>query len=113
MTTQAPIVEALSEEKLRAIQDLYDRGLALSAYQLGAQHAPLALWLPGSAQILAGRLAALVGNPRLAIWLHRRAYRAAPENAEACYFYGHTVANSKGPYTAWKWFKETKLPADA
>src|SRR5262249_51451394 len=113
MTTQAPIVEALSEEQLRAIQELYDRGLALSAYNLGATHAPLALWLPSSAQILAGRVAALVGNPRLATGLPRQAYRAAPQNAEACYFYGHTVANSKGPYAAWKWFKQTELPKDA
>ena len=35
----------LSDQQLRAIQELYGDGLALRAYELGKQHAPLEMWL--------------------------------------------------------------------
>jgi len=34
-----------SDQQLRAIQELYGDGLALRAYELGKQHAPLEMWL--------------------------------------------------------------------
>jgi tetratricopeptide (TPR) repeat protein len=103
MTTGLLAAEPLKAEQLRAIQELYDDGLALQAYELGKKHAPLEMWLPAEGQVLAGRLAMQLGGPRLGTWLHRRAFRAAPGSAEACYYYGLAVAHRLGSFAAWRW----------
>src|SRR5262245_20585739 len=103
MTSGLLAAEPLRAEQLRAIQDLYDDGLALQAYELGKEHAPLEMWLPAEGQVLAGRLAMQLGGPRLCTWLHRRAYRTAPGSAEACYYYALAVAHRLGSFAAWRW----------
>jgi cellulose synthase operon protein C len=112
MTIAAPQIKPLTSEQLIAIQDLYDRGLAVQAYELGTRHAPLALWQSAEGQVLAGRLAMLLGAPRLGLWMHRRAYREAPQNADACYFYALAIAHSQGGYAAWRWMGRHTLPGD-
>lgn len=112
MTARAPTVELFSAERLRGIQELYDRGLTLQAYELGLQHAPLQFWWPVEAQVLAGRLAVLLGAQRLGMWLHRCAYRSAPESAEACYFYALSVFHRRGAYAAWRWMHSRELPGE-
>src|SRR5262245_37885576 len=103
MTTGLLAAEPLEAEQLRAIQDLYDDGLALRAHELGRQHAPLERWAPAEGQVLAGRLAMQLGGPRLCTWLHRRAYRSAPGSPEACYYYALAVAHRLGSFAAWRW----------
>ena len=47
MTAAAPTVKPVSEDFLRSILDLYERGLALQAYERGKTHGPLAAWRSG------------------------------------------------------------------
>ena len=46
MTSSAPAIEPIRAEQLRAIQELYDDGLALQAYERGRAHGRLEQWLP-------------------------------------------------------------------
>jgi hypothetical protein len=83
MTTNRSLAAPLPADVIQAVLDRYDCGLALQAHEAGRGYGPLQLWQPVEAQILAGRLANQLGAPRLARWLHRCAYRAAPSMAEA------------------------------
>src|SRR5262245_29506581 len=103
MTTAAPRVSPLPAELTAQILELYEQGLSLQAYQLGRAVAPLALWQPVEAQVLAGRLANQLGAPRLGRWLFRCAYRSAPQDPEAIYYHAYNVLQSRGSYTALRW----------
>jgi tetratricopeptide (TPR) repeat protein len=99
---------------VQVVLDRYELGLALQGYALGHEHGPLSVWQPVEAQVLAGRLAYQLGAPRLARWLHRCAYRSAPDRAEPRYYYAMNLVNSQGPYAAWRWIHlRGELPADA
>jgi tetratricopeptide (TPR) repeat protein len=84
------------------IRDLYGKGLCLQAYALAQKFGPLDQWTGTPARILAGRLAANLGAPRLSYRLHLQAYRDDPEDPEARYYYVRTVAGRRGPFPAWK-----------
>ena len=40
---------------------------------------------------MAGRLAYHLGSPRLAMWMHYRAWREDPTHPEACYYHGRAL----------------------
>lgn len=113
MSIGPPKMTPLQAEQLAAVQRLYDAGLPAQAYRLGASHSPLQFWGAGPGQILAGRIASALGASRLSRWLHRCAYHARPDLAETCYFYGSSLAQTKGIHAVWRWYCATELPANA
>ena len=77
----------VTPEDLVPIRALYEDGLCLRAYELARALGPLTQWRGTDARILAGGLAAHLGSARLGTALHVRAWREAPTDPEACFYY--------------------------
>jgi tetratricopeptide (TPR) repeat protein len=88
--------------KLGEIRARYEQGLCLQAYEIAREHGRFQEWRGTEALLLAGRLAMNLGASRLGEWLHLRAYREAPDDPEARYYYARTVLGRRGPLAAWK-----------
>ncbi len=88
------------------VRDLYDRGLYLQAYQAGSAWGALADWPMVDGRILAGRLASHLGAARLANWLMRCTWKAAPDHAEARYYHAYSLWRRRGPYRAWRFVNQ-------
>ena len=72
----------IPSERCQSIREAYEQGRYVQAYELGRAAWGLPPQWPGTdARILALRLAANLGAPRLADWLTRSAYRHDPGHA--------------------------------
>ncbi|MDX1948074.1 MAG: tetratricopeptide repeat protein [Pirellulaceae bacterium] len=103
-------VETAADAKLQTVRELYDQGLMLQAHRAGLALGPLHSWPGTEGQILAGRLAGHLGAMRQSAWLLRCAYRNAPDDPEARYYYGYGIWRRRGPYAAWRWLQATGEP---
>jgi tetratricopeptide (TPR) repeat protein len=92
----------LAETPIDEIAKLYEQGLYLQAYERSKVHGPLADWCGAERQVLAGRLAANLGAPRLGRLLYLRAWRSAPADPWVCYFHAWGEFSRRGPLAAWK-----------
>ena len=97
---------------LDQVQDLYNRGLFLQAYDAAKELGPLPTWQGAEATVLASRLASQLGGSILARWLIRRAWRQYPNHGLVRYFYAYNVAGSRGAYHAWRFMHEVGEPSD-
>lgn len=93
-------------DKLVQVQDSYDRGLFLQAYDFAKTLGPLSAWQGAEATVLASRLAAQLGSSTLPRWLIRRAWRQYPNNGLVRCYYAYHLMGSRGPYSAWRWMHE-------
>ncbi|MGB8353912.1 MAG: tetratricopeptide repeat protein [Chthoniobacteraceae bacterium] len=91
----------IAPSDLQRVQDLYDRALYVRAYEVSREFGPLDQWHGTAARILAGRLAANLGNQRLREWQHIQAFRFDRENYEAAYYYAWRKLERRGPLAAW------------
>jgi tetratricopeptide (TPR) repeat protein len=106
MTTAThPDAVTVTPAVLDRMRDLYARGLCLQAYRAAEPLGPFRLWSGADARVLAGRVAAHLGAPRLCHWLHLRARRAEPDHPEAAYYFGRAVLESRGPLAAWRFLR--------
>lgn len=90
------------EADLDRIRDLYTRGLCLQALAASEPFGPLREWDGTAARVLAGRLAVNLGAPKLAAWLHLRAWRDDRADLEARYYYARAMLDRHGPLAAWR-----------
>jgi tetratricopeptide (TPR) repeat protein len=107
----------VSPSAFAPVIELYDQSMYVRAYHAAEQIAPLAAWEGTTARILAGRLAATVGSPRLAQKLQLLAYRHDPQDWEARYYYARMMLRSRGALAAWEFLRrhdtdQTLLNAD-
>lgn len=111
--TQTSVVNR--EELCQQIRSTYDAGRYVQAYEMGrAAWGQAADWPGTDARVLALRLAANLGAPRLADWLTRLAYRGQPDHAEALYYEGRRVGRRRGPYAGYRWLRARgEFPANA
>jgi tetratricopeptide (TPR) repeat protein len=86
---------------LDRINEFYNRGLYLQAYDAAREIAPLAEWEGAQALIIGGRLAAMLGAPKLARRLHLRAWRGDKNHHQAIYYYTRALWDWRGPWRAW------------
>jgi tetratricopeptide (TPR) repeat protein len=112
-TTLTPESVVVPANDLRHILALYQQGLCLQAYERAQMFGPLATWASAPARVLAGRLAVNLGAPKLAYWLHLRAWRADRGDPEARYFYGRSLFERRGPLAAWKFLQRLGDMPDA
>lgn len=99
-------LSAADHDRLEQVRALYESGMYLQAYAVGQEWGGLSAW-PGPAGLLmAGRLANHLGGGRLGEWLLRRAYRQAPQEPEARYYFGYTLYRRFGPFRAWRWLAD-------
>jgi cellulose synthase operon protein C len=92
-------------DQLHRILDLYEQGLYVQAYAISQELGPLAEWHGTDARLVAGRLAAQVGAPRLARRLHRLAWREDRAHPEACYYRARARLEHSGPLAAWEFLR--------
>lgn len=86
--------------------ELYDQSMYVRAFHAAEQIAPLAEWEGTAARLLAGRLAATVGSPKLGQKLQLLAYRHDPTNWEARYYYARMVLRYRGALEAWQFLEQ-------
>ncbi|WP_415909481.1 tetratricopeptide repeat protein [Oleiharenicola sp. Vm1] len=98
---------------LRELHDLYDAGRHLDAHQSLARFAPLADWrVSVPALLLGGRLAHVLGDSTLSDRLHTRAYRIAPEDEDAVYYFAQRRWNKHGPLETLHFLRARSRPAE-
>ncbi|HID75782.1 MAG TPA: tetratricopeptide repeat protein [Planctomycetaceae bacterium] len=101
-------------EQLEQVQQLWERGLYRHAYEVARGWGELTSWQGTRARLLAGRMAIQLGTPTLGIWLLRRVWRDAPDDAEAQYYYASCLWQLRGPYPAWQWAQRAgQFPEEA
>ncbi|MFN7141801.1 MAG: hypothetical protein ACK4UN_20975, partial [Limisphaerales bacterium] len=96
---------ALPSEAVEAIEQWYEQGKFLQAYEFSKQFGPLETWQGTKALLIAGRLAGHLGSRSLTEKLHLRAYLRDRSHPEAQYYYAWAILHSRGPLAAWKWLK--------
>jgi tetratricopeptide (TPR) repeat protein len=102
----------IPSDELRQIEELYDKGLYLQAYQRGEQHGPIREWSDTESRVLAGRLVYHLGAPRLSLAMRLRTWRAARDHTEARYFAAIAIAERRGPVEAWTFQRDYRPPDD-
>jgi tetratricopeptide (TPR) repeat protein len=105
MTTASQTAAVLTPGDLAPVRELYNRGLCLQAYHAAEALGPLREWTGPDARVLTGRIAIHLGAPRLARWMHLRAYREVPTHPEATYYYTRAILDRRGPLAAWRFLR--------
>jgi tetratricopeptide (TPR) repeat protein len=102
-------------EICQSIRQAYEQGRYVSACDVGREAwGALSAWPGVEAQVLALRLAANLGAPRLADWLARAAHRSEPAHAEARYYEARRIGRRRGPYEGLRWMRRSgELPPNA
>jgi len=95
----------ISPSLFAPVIELYDQSMYVRAYHAAQQIAPLEEWEGTSARLLAGRLAATVGSPKLGQKLQLLAYRHDPNDWEARYYYARKVLQYRGALEAWQFLE--------
>src|SRR4051794_16366834 len=103
-STQAGVYP--TAEQIATLQDLYDRAMNLQAVQFADTIGPLRAWRGPAARVLVGRLAMNVGAPKLGRALHWLAWREAPSDPDALYYYGRHIVDRRGPLPGWEYMKQ-------
>ncbi len=88
------------------VVELYDQSMYVRAYHAAEQIAPLGQWEGTTARLLAGRIAATVGSPKLARKLQLAAYRHDPHDWEARYYYVRMILRYRGALEAWQFLQQ-------
>jgi len=88
----------LNTSPLREVLAHYDAGQYLTAYKVGVQSmGPLRNWTSTAGRIVAGRLWGNLGARTRASIAFVNAYRAAPDDPEATYYYSSVLLERRGP----------------
>lgn len=96
----------IESHQLTPIRELYNNGCYLQAYHAAHKLSPLNEWEGSEARVLAGRLVAHLGAPRLAYYHYLKAYRETPAEPEVRYYYALYQLHRRGPYAAWQTLKQ-------
>jgi tetratricopeptide (TPR) repeat protein len=103
----------ISPTQLQPIKELYNRGLYLQAYDAATRLAPLNEWEGTEALLLAGRMAGMLGAPKLMRRLHLKAWREDRAHPEAIYYYARAILDWRGPWRAWMFMRRIEELPDA
>src|SRR5690348_16652084 len=98
MQATAELEMPLTIEQLTHVQDLYDQGLMMRAWEAAKAIGPLREWRGAAGRVLAGRLANNLGAPRVGRILHRLAYREDASDPEVAYFHAFAFYERRGPF---------------
>src|SRR3989442_2759607 len=112
-TPSIEAVRTITPADVQELRELYERGLCLQAYQKAQAFGSFPSWSDTQALVMAGRLAANLGAPRLARRLHFRAYQHDRTCPEAQYYFALGVYDSRGPLVVWNLLKQWGDPTEA
>ncbi len=85
---------------LARIQQLYDAGLCLQAWNVARGFGPLKSWRGTAARVLGGRLALNLGGYSVGNVLHWLAWREDKADPDLLAYHGHSVFQRRGPFAA-------------
>lgn len=91
--------------QLERVQQFFDVGKYLQALEAGKNLGPVSTWQGIEGRILAGRLAARLGAPRLGYVLHYLAWRDDPADYRAREFYARVKLQRSKLWAAWKFLQ--------
>src|SRR3954468_10569294 len=96
---------------LDQVQQLYDAGLYLQAFEASKAGGSLASWAGSRARTLAGRLASNIGASRLGAVLHWQAWKEDRQNLDICSYHAHTLLHRRGPLATFEFLEKCPEPA--
>ncbi len=98
------------------VRAVYERGQTLEALRRAEDLAPLQMWRGVQPCVLASRIAANAGAPRLATKLAVRAWRLNKRDPEALAQYSYEMLGRRGPCAVWQslrtWQDESRDPPE-
>jgi len=100
-------------EFIRFVMEVYERGQTIDALRRAESFAPLKEWAGVRPCVLAARIAANAGAPRLATRLGLRAWKCDAGNPEALAQYGYEVMSRRGPFVLWQILRTWQERPDA
>lgn len=102
-----------SESVLQSVLEAYERGQSVEAWRRAEAFASLSKWSGVEACVLAARIAANVGAPRLDHRLSVRAWREDSAHPAAQLQYGFGLMEKRGPVEAWLAMRKWPRPLNA
>lgn len=96
----------LAPEQLSQLEVLIDQGLLLQAHRLATRHGDYRQWRGAAAMVMASRLSAHLGAPRLGDALAYLGYRRYPESAETRLRYARFLLARRGQFRAWSFLQQ-------
>ena len=97
----AVTLAAPGADLLGLVMQVYERGQIVEALRRAETHAPLRAWRGSQACVIAARIAANAGAPRLATRLSVRARCEVPGGLHAIVQYGYEVFSRRGALALW------------
>jgi tetratricopeptide (TPR) repeat protein len=95
-----------TEQVIRSVLEKYERGQSVDALRCAEGFAPLRTWVGVEGCVLAARIAANTGAPRLATRLAVRAWRSDKTHPLAQAQFGFELMTRRGPLEAWLAMRE-------
>ncbi len=102
-----------SEGIIQSVLELYERGRSVDALHCAETFAPIKEWAGVEACILAARIAANTGAPRLSSRLTVRAWRTDREHPAAQLDFGLELSTRRGPLALWLAMRDWPQPRNA
>lgn len=102
LTHTWPLSRMTDEERVRFVMEVYERGQTVDALRRVEQIEPLKQWRGVSPCVLAARIAANAGAPRLATKFSVRAYRTDRNHPEAQAQYAYEIIGRRGAFVLWR-----------
>ncbi len=93
-----PAVIEVAQAALDEVEERYERGRYLDAWEVARAIGPLEAWRGAEARLLAGRLAAQLGAQRRGHLFHLAAFREHPESVDAWLWAVRAIHSRRGPY---------------
>lgn len=106
MSSIASSVTLLEPEQLAQLESLIDQGLFQQAHTLAAVHGDYRHWRGPAAMVMASRLSAHLGAPRLGDILAYLGYRRYPDAAETRLRYARYLLARRGQFRAWSFLQQ-------
>ncbi|HEX5223413.1 MAG TPA: tetratricopeptide repeat protein [Verrucomicrobiae bacterium] len=101
------------KEVIQSILDVYQRGQSVEALRRAESFAPLQDWTGVEECVIASRIAANTGAPRLASRLSIRAWRLDKNHPSAQVQFGFELSEKRGPLAVWLTVREWPLSPNA
>jgi tetratricopeptide (TPR) repeat protein len=100
------VIKSSSEEAIKSVLAVYERGQCVDALRVAESFAPLPEWSGVEGSILAARIAANVGAPRLASRMTVRAWHTDKTHPAAQLQWGFELTTRRGPLGLWLAMRE-------
>lgn len=96
----------ISVEVVSRLNELFEQGLYLQAYEIAKEYGPFQAWRGPDACVIAARLAHHLGSAALCARITARAAKRYPDHATVQYYHAYSILEWRGPLPAWNHLKK-------